>query len=340
MTEVAPDFDFGIVNFNGGDALAECVESILAMAGPSRRVLVFDNASTDGSAAALEGRRAHGIEVVHSRRNLGYAGAVNQLLARMSAGVVVLCNMDLRFDGDWMEVVSRTLTNRPDVDGIASLVLELTEPPVVNSAGIRFYPDLHPQNIGSGERYESGRYPACPTASAYGAVMCFRRSSLGSLRFDDDYFLYFEETDFLLRFTLSGRTLWFEPGAVVRHHRSLSTGRYSLLKLYYGERNRMTTVFKLLPVSYWPAVLAHSVRRLATLRASARQVSGATDGRGRPGAISIAWTILRAWIAALTRLPSTWAKRRSFYRSVAARPGDALQLIRSARLETDQLSLR
>lgn len=336
----APDFEFGIINYNGGSALAECVDSILALAGGSRRVLVFDNASSDASADALEGRVGEGVEVVRSSRNLGYAGAVNELLSRMTADVVVLCNMDLRFDPDWMEVVTRSLAEHPDADGIASLVLELTDPPVVNSAGIRFYPDLHPQNVGSGEVYREGRYPAGPTASAYGAVMCFRRRSLASLRFDDDYFLFFEETDFFLRFTLSGRVLWFEPDAVVRHHRSLSTGRYSLLKLYYGERNRLTTVFKLLPVAYWPSVLGHSLRRLATLRGAASRGSEDAAAVRRPGPLPIVLTILRAWLAAVASLPQTLQKRREFYRGVAATPDDALRLVQRTRLTTDQLSLR
>ncbi len=47
-------FAFGIVNYNGGEALLKCIASILALSGPPAAVIVFDNASADGSAEAVE----------------------------------------------------------------------------------------------------------------------------------------------------------------------------------------------------------------------------------------------------------------------------------------------
>lgn len=351
---MAESVEFGVVNYNGGAALAGCVRSILSQEGPAYRVRVFDNASSDGSAAALESEFPN-VEVIHSDRNLGYAGALNRLVAVMESPIVVLSNMDLEFDPGWAAAVVAALQADPGADAVSTLVLEDTDPPVLNSVGVRFFADLHAQNVGSGEPYSAttvarGREVAF---GSYGAVMCFRREALADIAFDEDYFLFFEETDFFLRFHLLGRRTVFAEGAVARHQRSLSTRRYSPLKLYYGERNRLTTVFKLLPLWYWPVSFGHTIRRLATLarmnRAAGAAGGGASGGeetRGSgvavemPSTATIIVTLLRAWGGALARLPATMMKRRRFWRRASGSPRDALSLIRSYELPVGDLRLR
>ena len=341
--------DFGVVNYNGGTAVVECVRSILAQEGPECRVHVFDNASTDGSAAAVR-ETFPGVAVVESGRNLGYAGALNRLLEEMDAPVVVLCNMDLTFDPGWAEAVGEALAAapEPEVGAVATLVLETTDPPVVNSLGVRFFADLHAQNVGSGTRYDPGALDGAGEAGAagfgsYGAVMCFRREAVAGLDFDEDYFLFFEETDFFLRYHLSGGRTTFASNAIARHRRSLSTRRYSPLKLYYGERNRLTTVFKLLPVWYWPVAAFQTLRRMLVLARSVRTGPGrgaGSDTPTMPSTATILWTLARAWAGAVARLPVTLRKRRRFWKGVAATPADALALVRRYALPASELRLR
>lgn len=356
---MAESVEFGVVNYNGGAALTACVRSILSQEGPECRVRVFDNASSDGSAVALESAFPD-VEVMHSDRNLGYAGALNRLMAVMESPIVVLSNMDLEFDPGWAAAVVAALEADPGADAASTLVLEATDPPVLNSVGVRFFADLHAQNVGSGEPYSAttvarGRELAF---GSYGAVMCFRREALVDIAFDEDYFLFFEETDFFLRFHLLGRRTVFAEGAVARHQRSLSTRRYSPLKLYYGERNRLTTVFKLLPVWYWPVSFVHTILRLATLARANRAASGAAGARGGeeasagaeasgggvavelPSTATIMVTLVRAWGAALARLPATMVKRRRFWRQAPGSPRDALSLMRSYELPVGDLRLR
>lgn len=337
-------FHFGIVNYNGGEHLHACVRSILAQR-PDVRVSVFDNASSDDSVARVESEFPR-VTVIRSPANLGYAGALNRLLERMPEEVVVLCNMDLEFDPGWMGAMEAALGRQPDADGAASLVLEMTQPPVINSVGVRFFADLHAQNAGSGLSWSSERaaQEAERAFGAYGAVMCFRRPALEDIAFDDDYFLFFEETDFFLRFHLLGHRTVFVPDAVVRHQRSLSTRRFSTLKLYYGERNRLTTVFKLLPVWYWPVAFAATLRRLHVL---SRRIGTETAGAAGPGTqaplparATIIATLLRAWRDAVLRLPSTWDKRRAFLRRSGGGARAALRLVRRYSLPASELRLR
>lgn len=330
------------MNYNGGSALLRCVRSILTQEGPKCRVWVLDNGSTDGSAAALEGEPG-AVTVIRAGENLGYAGALNRLLGELESPVVVLSNMDVEYEPGWASAVAERLAAEPS-DAVVTVVLEATEPPVLNSLGVRFWGDLHAQNVGSGEVYRPEAVAGMRTNAfgSYGAVMCVRRAVAESVGFDEDYFLFFEETDFFLRLDLLGHETTFAPNAVARHQRSLSTRRYSLLKLYYGERNRLTTVFKLLPAWYWPAAFGHTLRRYGRLARAASPASEDHAGSAPrlPPARSILWTLLRAWGAAVRRLPATLRKRRRFWRRTAASPRDALGLLRRYRLSASELRLR
>jgi GT2 family glycosyltransferase len=85
----------GIVSWNTAALLERCVDSIPAASeGLDADVVVVDNASGDGSAAAMEAR---GVRVIRNRVNVGYARAINQALTAAGEGrpeVLVALNPD------------------------------------------------------------------------------------------------------------------------------------------------------------------------------------------------------------------------------------------------------
>lgn len=64
-----------IVSYNVADLVLECVDSLRADG--LEQVVVVDNASSDGSAAAVRGHDSD-VEVVALGRNLGYGRAANR----------------------------------------------------------------------------------------------------------------------------------------------------------------------------------------------------------------------------------------------------------------------
>ena len=65
-----------IVNWNSGKYLEKCLQSLKVQTFIPARVLVVDNASTDGSVDGLE-QRLNGWEFIHLDRNTGFAYANN-----------------------------------------------------------------------------------------------------------------------------------------------------------------------------------------------------------------------------------------------------------------------
>jgi hypothetical protein len=62
--------------------------------------------------------------------------------------------------------------------------------------------------------------------------------------FDDDFFLYYEDTDLSWRLRARGWAIRYEPTAVLRHLHSASSTEWSPLWMFHVERNRLLMLTK------------------------------------------------------------------------------------------------
>ena len=329
----------GIVNYNGGEHLRNCVMSALSQERQPVTVLVYDNASTDGSMQRIADLNR--VLCLKGAENRGYAFACNRLIEAMETEIVVVANMDLEFDRSWAGQVSAAFDAHPEADGVASLVLEQGDPVTVNFAGMGFFPDLHAQSLYAGTAPEKALMEPSLIFGAYGAVMAFRKSLFGAIGFfDEDYFLFYEETEFFWRMNLFGRKTIFWPKAKVLHYRSLTTKRFSPLKLYYTERNRLYTGLKILPVRRYPSLFLWSLYRLLLMRSNTdaavkekMRERGASTGR-------VIVTIAAAWLDALRALPVILKKRRQLWRRSGATSKVTVEILNRYYVPWKALSLK
>ena len=82
-----------IVNWNAGEALGACVASLADDARRGCEVIVVDNASSDGSIAAVQSRFPW-VTVIETGANLGFAAGANQGAAHARGDVLVFLNPD------------------------------------------------------------------------------------------------------------------------------------------------------------------------------------------------------------------------------------------------------
>lgn len=299
--------DVGIINYNGGLELSECVGSLLAQSVPVR-VLVFDNASTDDSIAQLRKKNLD-CKIIESSKNLGYAGACNGLLENMDSDIQVLCNMDLEFDPTWAENLLRCFERHPEAGSVASLVMEKSG--VVNAVGVRFGADLFAKNEASGLDISEADVREKEVFGCYGAVMSFRKSAaVAAGKMDASFFLFFEETEWYFRHNLAGFKTVFCPEAKVYHERSMTTVRYSPRKLFYSERNRLRTAVRLLPLAdVLKLPFQGFVRYLNMAKGGVPGQSG--DGK-KLSKVSICVALAKAWLQALVMLPDELVIRKKY----------------------------
>ena len=92
-----------IVNWNSGSCLEKLLDSMEPLEMGWDQIVVVDNASQDGSAGPARGRE--GVELVEARENLGFAGAANRGIARISTPWVLLLNPDIILFTDAVETL-------------------------------------------------------------------------------------------------------------------------------------------------------------------------------------------------------------------------------------------
>src|SRR6266545_1944350 len=94
-----------VVNYNGGECVRRCLETLLAGSYPAQELLVVDNASTDESPTALAAMAAcrSAVTVIASDRNRGYAGGVNLALNSARGAYIAVLNMDVAVEPGWLE---------------------------------------------------------------------------------------------------------------------------------------------------------------------------------------------------------------------------------------------
>jgi GT2 family glycosyltransferase len=130
-------------------------------------------------------------------------------------------------------------------------------------------------------------------------------------------------------------------GARVRHAKSSSYGNYSRFKAYHVERNRIFNAVKLLPA------FILFVSPLFTLNRYLLQLYAAVTHRGLPERFvkeyswaGLAWLLLRAYAAALWRLPEMLRKRRELSRRRRISVDDWYRLISRFKLDAIELALK
>jgi hypothetical protein len=132
--------------------------------------------------------------------------------------------------------------------------------------------------------------------------------------FDDDFFLYYEDTDLSWRIRERGYTIRYVPTAVLRHVHAASSGEWSPLFVFHTDRNRLLMLTKDASARLaLRAVLRYPLTTASMARRALRQ--GLADRR-RP---AVRPTLLRLRVIGsyLRLLPRMLERRRSIGRTAA-----------------------
>lgn len=241
----APRVYIIILNWNGRDDTLECLSSIAKIDYPNFLVIVVDNGSADDSVPKIRAAFPN-IEVIETGKNLGFAGGNNVGIKRaleLDTDYVMLLNNDTVVDPGILDAFVAAAKQFPDAGAFSGKIYFHAEPNRISYAGAQWNPAATRfEQIGEGMRDDGVTFSmACETAYACGCAFFIpagRLREIGLL--DEDFFLYFEETDWCYRAKEAGHSSIFVPEAKLWHKVSVSFGgEGSPLALYFITRNRL-----------------------------------------------------------------------------------------------------
>jgi GT2 family glycosyltransferase len=237
------DISIIIVNWNGRDLLARCIESIIKHPPKALyEIVVVDNASTDGSVEWLRTARLSGwlndvnFRLIENVENLGFGRANNIAFRQTSSRMLLLLNSDTEVREGTIDKLVEALMSNDKAGGCSPKILNTDgsvrptvyrNPPTVWEilvTGLRLY-YLLPRRIRAelllGPHWDHSTPRTTRTLS--GAAILLRRAVIDSVGgFDEEFYFYGEDIEFGLRIVNSGWELLFEPSAQVTHHGSKS----------------------------------------------------------------------------------------------------------------------
>jgi len=266
-----------IVNFNGGNLLAECVQAVLK-SNVSVEIFLVDNASSDNSLQTVrqvivDDER---VQITENKENLGFARAANQVLSQAKGEYLLFLNPDCLIRPDTLVRFRDTLNENPKAGMAGALVKDLDG---AEQAGCRrsipspwrslvrvFHLNkIFPHN----PRFKSfvlTQEPlpdkAIEIEGISGACMFVKRTALDDVgAMDESYFLHCEDLDWFMRFREKGWTILFVPDIEVVHAKGVCSRHQPLRVLWYKHRGMIRFYRKFFKHQYpiylmWTVTLA------------------------------------------------------------------------------------
>lgn len=266
------DLGIVIVNWNTCDLLRDCLRSIQASDGPvTRRVVVVDNASTDGSADMVRAEFSD-VQVIVNTTNDGFGAANNTGLRALG------------FDQGCGEDAPRyALVLNPDTvlppDALREMVAYMDADESIGAAGpklvmldghldaacrrsfptpeISFYrmaglSKLFPRSRRFGRYNLTYLDPDVETEvdSVVGAFMLVRREAIARVGlFDDVFWMYGEDLDWAYRIKQAGWKVMYNPRVTVTHVKRAASRQsqraqhefHRAMLIFYRKHYRATT---------------------------------------------------------------------------------------------------
>jgi GT2 family glycosyltransferase len=236
-----------ILNTNRRDDTLACLASLAGSTYANQHILVLDNHSTDGSAAAIRAAFPE-VEVVPLQENRGYAGNNNtgmQIALEQGADWVFVLNEDTVLAPDCLAQMVAAGERDSRVGIVGPMVYHYDEPGVIQSAGGQLGPRWDSIHLGKDE-VDRGQYRELHTVEwISGCGILVRRAVIEQVgMIDERYFYYWEETEWCLRAGRRGWRVLHVPAAKLWHKGVQRDYQPKPSVTYYATRNRLLTLAK------------------------------------------------------------------------------------------------
>ena len=243
--------DIVIVNWNSGNYLSNCIQSIFTKANENliSHVFIIDNKSNDDSLLGLENTGK--LVVIKNDKNNGFSKACNQGFKLCTAPFVLLLNPDTRlYDTTLSDCISFSNDHR-NVDILGCQLIDDNGNPTWSCARfplpIRYFYDatglskiapkvFTPALLMFDWNHKSSRY----VDQVMGAFMFMPISIFNKVGyFDERFFVYYEELDFSKRLAELGGVSYYNCDIKAIHSGGGTTNNVKPLRLFLNLQSRL-----------------------------------------------------------------------------------------------------
>ncbi len=248
-SSIMADVTVIVVTWNSSEFIERCLSSIHSSRGKiDCRVVVVDNRSEDETLKLVRSRYP-AVEVIENRTNVGFAAANNQALRTIETRYAFLLNPDAELLEGSLPAMVEFMEATPAAWAAGAALVNPDESP--QQYGVRFptawnilcesffLDRLFPRSRLVARHKELYKDQTRPRAVDFvqGAALIVRADAVNAVGgLDEQFFMYFEESDWCFRMMQAGGKIYFVPQAHVRHHGG-APGHYDERRLVHYHRS-------------------------------------------------------------------------------------------------------
>ena len=253
-----------LVNYNDRPHLGDCLSSLASsVCQLGAEVIIVDNASTDGSREYVE-QEFPEVRVIVNPVNAGFAAANNQAVRESRGNRLLFLNTDTVVFPETVGFLMEELDRNPEAGAVGPALIRRDRSFQVSfGSRVSFFSQLW-QKYALNPYYRR-RLPRLSGSREVGwlsaAFLLVRRDVFEKAgRFDENFFIFFEDIDLCYRIRKSGYRLIFLPGARALHEGGATTAalkyrrrvEYVKSQLYfYGKHGSRAARFLLRTCLKW-----------------------------------------------------------------------------------------
>lgn len=249
-----PKVSIIILNWNGWQDTLECLDSLRKIKYPNYKVLVIDNGSGDESVEKIKNwlennKSVIGYKLLVNSYNAGFAGGNNQGIKQAlknGADYVLLFNNDTIVDPFFLDKLVEAAEQDKNIGIAGSKIYFYSDPKRIWFGGGKInwlktrgsHLRLNENEKDSGESGGEEAEKSFPTDYITGCAMLIKKEVIEKIGvLSEDYFLYYEDTDYCLRAKKAGWQSVLAPESRIWHKISQSAKEFSPSYVYYHTRN-------------------------------------------------------------------------------------------------------
>lgn len=302
-----------VVCCDGLEITRRCLAALFNLDYDPREIIVVDNGSQEDIRGMVTEAYPH-FRFIRIDRNLGFAGGYNRGIEAANGRYIAVINNDAIASPQWLSALIDVAEKDPRIGAVASIIADGNRPNVLDSCGVGVALDGMSRQLMRGRALPVFAAPKEVLAPS-GCACLFRADALQAVGlFDESFFAYCEDTDLGLRLRWAGFKTVVAPDARVTHYYSMTTGKYSLQKVFWVERNHLFVAVKNFPpVLLLVLPFATMWRYLVQFFAIVTRSGDLSEFSAQANFLQVAAAIVKAYCSALVMMPSMLRKRRKFF---------------------------
>lgn len=249
-----------ILNWNGKGFLQQFLPALLASTYANKKIIVADNASTDGSVDFLK-HHFPAVEIILNSTNEGFARGYNSALKKISSDYYVLLNSDVEVSAGWIEPVIELMEADAGIAACQPKIKAFNNKQLFEYAGASGgwldglgYPFSRGRIFDFLEEDNNQYDDAGPCFWASGAALFIKANTYHQAGGLEEYFFaHQEEIDLCWRLQLAGYKIYVQPKSVVYHIGGGTLPKENNLKVFLNFRNNLIMMAKNFPLltAFW-----------------------------------------------------------------------------------------